>query len=125
MDPAVLPRDERQGGRRDPVARAVLADVSRRVGPVVLARERGLPVPGALGELLPGGLRRGSGVTVGGGTGAGATSAAVALAAAAAAAGEWAAMLDLAGTLGGRAGAEAGVALDRFAVVRKVPPAHF
>jgi hypothetical protein len=43
------------------------------------------------------------------------------LAAAATAAGEWAAAVDLPGTLGGLAAAECGVELSRFAVVRGVP----
>jgi len=44
------------------------------------------------------------------------------VAAAVTAVGEWAAAVDLDGSLGGRAAAEAGVALDRFAVVR--PPGY-
>ena len=61
-------------------------------------------------------------------TGAGATTVAFELAAAVTAAGEWAAAVDLdahprgAGRL---AAGEAGVALDRFAVVRRVPPARW
>jgi hypothetical protein len=79
-------------------------------------------VSGALGSLVPGGaLQRGVTLTVAGTTGAGATSLALELAAAAAATGEWAAAIDLHGTLGGEAAAEAGVALDRFAVIRRVP----
>src|SRR5207244_13031622 len=51
---------------------------------------------------------------------------ALTLAAAATAAGEWAAVVDVAGpsgrgTLGARAAGEAGVDLDRLAVVRRVP----
>src|SRR5690606_33737437 len=48
----------------------------------------------------------------------GATSLALALAAAVTTAGEWVAAVDLHGTLGALAAAEAGVALDRFAVIR-------
>ena len=59
-------------------------------------------------------------VGVDGEPGAGASSVAFELAAAVTAVGEWAAAVDLDGSLGGRAAAEAGVALDRFAVVR--PP---
>lgn len=52
--------------------------------------------------------------------GAGASSVALALAAAVTTVGEWAGAIDLDRSLGGRAAAEAGIALDRFAVVR--PP---
>ena len=90
--------------------------------PVVLAGERRLTVPGPLGEILPGGgLQRGSVVRVEGVAGSGATSLLLALLAAATAAGEWAAMVDGDGVLGGLAAAEAGVALERLAVVRAVP----
>lgn len=110
--PALLPR-------RDDAARAALSDVARRARPVSAAHERTVEVPGALGELLPHrGLRRGSVVAIDGAPGAGATSLALALAAAVTTAGEWAAAVDLDGTLGALAAAEAGVALDRFAVIR-------
>jgi hypothetical protein len=66
------------------------------------------------------GLRRGSVVAVDGDAGAGATSVALALAAAVTGSGEWAAAVDLDGTLGALAAVEVGVALERFAVVR--PP---
>jgi len=92
------------------------------VRPVVLAGERRLAVPGPLGRILPGGgLQRGSVVRVEGAAGSGATSLLLALLAAATAAGEWAAVVDGDGVLGGLAAAEAGVALDRLAVVRAVP----
>ena len=39
--------------------------------------------------------------------------------------GEWAAIVDADGALGGLAAAEAGVALERLAVVRAVPPALY
>ncbi len=101
------------------MARTALTDVARRARPVSAAHERVVAVDGPLGELIPhGGLRRGSVVAVDGAPGAGATSVAFALAAAVTATGEWAAAIDLDGTLGARAAAEAGVALDRFAVVR-------
>lgn len=64
-------------------------------------------------------------MAIDGDQGAGATSVALSLAAAATAAGEWAAAIDLDGTLGGLAAGESGVALDRFAVVRRVPPARW
>jgi hypothetical protein len=114
--------------RRDTDARAALDDSARLARPVSAAHERVVPVPGPLGDLIPGrGLRRGAVVAVDGAPGAGATSVALALAAAVTAAGEWAAAVDLHGTLGGMAAAEAGVDLDRFAVVRpslggSVPP---
>ena len=94
--------------------------------PVVLAGERRLAVPGPLGGILPGGgLQRGSVVRVEGAAGSGATSLLLALLAAATAAGEWAAMVDGDCVLGGLAAAEAGVALDRLAVVRAVPAALY
>lgn len=99
----------------------LLHDVARRVRPTVLARERVLSVPGSLGEVLPGaGLRRGAVFELRGATGTGVTSVTLELAAACTRTGEWAAFVDPAGTLGGVAAAEAGVALERFAVVRDV-----
>jgi len=93
---------------------------------VVLAGERVLAVPGPLGSLLPGGaVQRGTVVEVDGDLGAGATSVALQLAAAATAAGEWAAAIELDASLGGLAAGEAGVELERFAVVRRVPPARW
>jgi hypothetical protein len=93
---------------------------------VVLAGERRLAVPGPLGEILPGGgLQRGTVVRVEGAAGSGATSLLLALLAAATATGEWAAMVDGEGVLGGLAAAEAGVALERLAVVRAVPVALY
>jgi hypothetical protein len=107
---------------RDGDARAALADVARRHRPVSAAHERVIPVPGPLGELLPNAaLARGAVVGVEGLPGAGASSVALTLAAAVTAVGEWAAAVDLDGSLGGRAAAEAGIALDRFAVVRPPP----
>jgi hypothetical protein len=93
---------------------------------VVLAGERALAVPGSLGALLPGGVvRRGSVVAVDGVPGTGATSVALRIAAAATVAGEWAAAVELGASLGGVAALEAGIALDRFAVIRRVPPARW
>jgi len=113
-------------GGTPPVPRAELAEVAQRVRPVVLAGERRLAVPGPLGEVLPGGgLQRGSVVRVEGAAGSGATSLLLSLLAAATAAGEWAAVVDGDGVLGGLAAAEAGVALDRLAVVRAVPASLF
>jgi hypothetical protein len=110
--------------RRDDPARVRLGEVGRAVRPVVPAGERALSVPGELGELIPP-LRRGSVVAVVGAPGAGATSVALRLAAAATAAGEWAAAVELHGSLGGLAAAEAGIALERFAVARRVPPTRW
>lgn len=74
-----------------------------------------LPVPGPLAGLLPGGgLRRGSTVAVGVGSGAG--SLLFALLAAASAEGAWAGVVGRPG-LGATAAAEAGVRLDRLALV--------
>lgn len=101
-------------------------ELAGRVRPVVLAGERRLPVPGPLGGLLPGGgLQRGSVVTVEGVRGAGGTSLVLALVAAATASGEWAAIIDGEERLGGLAAVEAGVALERVAVVRGVPAERF
>jgi hypothetical protein len=121
--PAPLPpATDRWLPRRDAEATGALAEAARRAQPVTGAHERVIPVPGPLGELLPGGaLRRGAVVAVEGVAGGGASSVALALAAAVTTTGEWAAAIDLGASLGGRAAAEAGVALDRFAVVR--PPA--
>jgi hypothetical protein len=114
--------------RRDEPARMHLEAVARQASPVVLAGDQVLPVPGELGELIPA-LRRGSVVAVGGETGAGATTVALGLAAAATTAGEWAVAVEVEsarfGLLGGLAAAEAGVALDRFAVARRVPPTRW
>jgi hypothetical protein len=101
-----------------------LAAVANRARPITLARERNLPVAGPLGGMLPGAaVQRGTVVQVDGALGAGATSVALALAAAATTAGEWVGAVDLAGTLGAEAAAAAGVALERFPVVRLAPGA--
>ena len=110
--------------RRDGEARARLEAVGQRVRPTVAARDRTLPLEGELAGVVPGGgLRRGATFTIEGRAGAGATSIAFALAAAATATGEWAGAVDLGGTLGAEAAAASGVVLDRFAVVRRAPPA--
>ena len=76
------------------------------------APDRTLPVLPVLRDLLPGrGLRRGSTVST-----QGATSLVIALLAAASRAGSWCAVVGLP-TLGALAAAEAGVALDRLALV--------
>jgi hypothetical protein len=112
--------------RRDERSREHLDNAARHARPVVLAGERVLAVPGPLGALLPGGaVQRGTVVAVDGEPGAGATGIAFQLAAAATAAGEWAAAVELDASLGGLAAGEAGVELDRFAVVPRVPPARW
>ncbi len=114
--------------RRDAEARARLRTVATRTQPFVAARDRRLPVAGMIGQLLPdGGVQRGSTVAVKGLPGSGSTTVALTLAAAATSAGEWAAVVDLAGSvergaLGARAAAVAGVELERLAVVRNAPP---
>jgi hypothetical protein len=111
---------------RDEWSRELLDRTGRRAQPVVLAGERVLAVPGPLGGMLPGGaVRRGTVVAVDGDPGTGATSLAFQLAGAATAAGEWAAAVELDASLGGLAAGEAGVALDRFAVIRRVPRARW
>jgi hypothetical protein len=108
--------------RRDAQARAQLRAVARQAVPTVLARDRMLVVAGPVGELIPaGGIRRGSTVALDGPPGAGSTTVAFALAAAATSAGEWAAVVDPDGPWGACAAAAAGVALERCAVVRRVP----
>jgi hypothetical protein len=112
--------------RRDDEARARLREVARGAAPVVLARDRAVPLSGALGELVPGGaVARGSVLRVTGRPGAGASTVGFELAAAVTALGEWAAVVDVDATLGPLAAADAGVALERFAVVRRVPPARW
>jgi len=106
--------------RRDDAARARLAAVAATKAPLVLARDRSIVVPGPLGTVVPT-VQRGTVVAVGGASGSGATSTVLGIAAAATALGEWAAMVDGSGSLGGLAAAAAGVDLARLAVVRDVP----
>ena len=106
--------------RRDVEARARLTAVGLAKAPLVLARDRSIIVPGPLGAALPT-VQRGTVVAVGGALGSGATSTVLGIAAAATAVGEWAAVLDGSGSLGGSAAAAAGVDLARLAVVRDVP----
>jgi hypothetical protein len=94
-----------------------LARLAARVAPRVPLRERRLRLDGPAARLAPGGLPRSGVVQVLGPPGSGVTSLGVQLAAAASRAGEWVAALDD-GTLGGLALLEAGVAAERFAVVR-------
>lgn len=108
--------------RRDEQAVARLRAAATRAAPAVRAGDRLIAVTGPIGRHLPaGGLRRGSTVALDGPPGAGSTTVALHLAAATTSAGEWAAVVDPDATLGARAAAEAGVVLERCAVVRRVP----
>ncbi|HEY7105023.1 MAG TPA: hypothetical protein VH986_01335 [Acidimicrobiia bacterium] len=116
---AALPRTP----RRDAAAREHLAGVGSRTQPLVLARDRAIPLAGQLTDLVPGGsLVRGAVIGV---EGPGGTSVGFGLAGAVTALGEWAAAVELDGTLGALAAREAGVSLERFAVARRVPPARW
>jgi cell division inhibitor SulA len=104
---------------RDREARSRLERVARDACPATLAGDRRLIVADPLGALLPdGGLRRGSVITLSGVSGT--TSVLLPLLAAATATGEWTAVVEPGDTLGGAAVAEAGVAIERCAVVRRV-----
>ena len=92
-----------------------LAEIAERARPVALAREQVLPVLPALESVLPGGLRRGSTVTV-----AGSTSLALALLAGPVQAGSWVATVGVS-SLGLAAASELGVALDRLVLVADPP----
>jgi len=112
--------------RRDAAARAHLEEVGRHTRPVSLAHERALELGPSLAALVSRGtLPRGSVVRVAGAPGAGVTTLGLELAAACTGVGEWVAVVDPAGSLGALAAREAGVALERFAVVRRVPPARW
>lgn len=90
---------------------SVLAD---RVAPLVLARERTLPVAESFVELFPdGGLIRGHTVAC---TGSAATSLALALVAPAVAGGAWLALVDVP-TIGLDAASEFGVPLERVVAI--------
>ncbi len=106
--------------RRDVEARARLSAVGAAKAPLMLARDRSIAVPGPLAAAVAS-VQRGTVVAVGGAVGSGATSTVLGFAAAATAVGEWAAVVDGSGTLGGLAAAAAGVDLARLAVVRDVP----
>jgi len=92
-----------------------IEELAERVRPLSLADERVVPVPAAFRELMPGGgLQRGSTVSV-----QGSLALALALVAGASAAGSWVAAAGLP-DLGVAAAAEAGIALERFALVPAV-----
>jgi hypothetical protein len=111
--------------RRDAESRTRLEQLGARTRPLVLTRDRGIALTGGLADLVPGAtLARDSVIRVVGG-GAGSTAVAFELVAAVTGAGEWAGSVDLDGTLGALAAGEAGVALERFAVVRRVPPTRW
>ncbi len=119
MAPAVrvLPLRDREARPR--LERGALERIAREACPATLAGDRRLAVADPLGALLPdGGLRRGSVVTLSGVSGT--TSVLFPLLAAATATGEWTAVVEPGDTLGGAAVAEAGVAIERCAVVRRV-----
>src|SRR5262245_20667271 len=112
MGPATRPR-------RDDEARERLEQVGSRARPLVLARERSIELGGELRRLVPGGaVARGSVLRVAGVSGSvperrsgatGATTVGFTLAAAVTEMGEWAAAVDLDGSLGALAAGEAGV----------------
>ncbi len=100
-----------------------LAEVSRAIRPVVLAHEQVVPVLPAFSRLVSdqhvgGGLVRGSVVRI---EGVAAASVALALVAGPSAAGSWVAVVGC-GDLGLAAAAEAGVVLERLALVAEPAP---
>lgn len=98
--------------------RARPGDIAQRVRPVTLAGEQLLPVPRALEPLLPDqGLRRGGTVVV-----HGSLALALALVAGASAAGSWVVAVGLP-DLGVVAAAEAGIVLERLALIPGAGPA--
>jgi hypothetical protein len=100
-----------------------LAEVGRAIRPVALARDQVLPVAGGLQALVPdGGLVRGSVTRVAGDRAA--TSLALALVAGASAAGSWTVVVGCP-DLGLAAAADAGLALERLALVAEPPPAEW
>jgi len=99
-------------------SQAWLEDLAQRVRPVTLAGEQLLPVPRALESLLPDrGLRRGGTVAV-----HGSLALALVLVAGASAAGSWVVAVGLP-DLGVVAAAEAGIVLERLALVPGAGPA--
>jgi hypothetical protein len=118
----VLPlrdREARSRLERGALERGALERIARDACPATLAGDRRLIVADPLGGLLPdGGLRRGSVITLSGVSGT--TSVLLPLLAAATATGEWTAVVEPGDTLGGAAVAEAGVAMERCAIVRRV-----
>jgi hypothetical protein len=119
-EPGTDPGTEPARGGPRPIRLADIraAGLVRHASEQVGAVERSLPVAPALRPLLPGGfLRRGGTVSVlGARAGTGATSLLLALVATASTAGSWCAAVGLP-RLGLVAAAEAGVAVERFALV--------
>lgn len=114
-----------QAGAQD---REPLQVVASRFRPVTLATDQVIPVLGPLGEALPDqGLRRGTVVTIEGDPGAGSTTLTLDVIAAVTATGGWVGVVELEerashlGSIPAPAVVEAGVVLDRVAVVRGVP----
>jgi len=97
---------------RDPIVRQLAGGT----GPATLAAARRLPVLEPLEPLLPGGLQRGTVVSVAGSAGGGATTLALALAAGPSSAGSFVAAINLP-DVGVGAARELGVALERFALI--------
>ena len=91
-----------------------VAELLERARPAVMAEQRKLPLAPSLTSLLPGGLRRGMTVSVGGA--AGATSLLLALVAEASAGGSWCALVGLP-DVGPEAAAAMGVDLGRLVLV--------
>ncbi len=128
---AAIPADGERSRRRAGDPRDLI-EAAARVAPVTLAREQVLAVLDEVAPLLPdGALRRGSIVSVGGSGGAGgvapvgvlggATALALSLVVAASAQGSWTAMVGLP-MVGLAAVAEAGISLERVAVIATPPP---
>ena len=121
VEPAAMGSMASKSERQRAAGRLQLAALASRVGPVAPAHLRSLPIAAPLGELLPGAaLARGATVVVDGPL---ASALSLALLAAASAGGEWVAVAepdDRPGDFGALAAAEAGVALERCAVVRRV-----
>lgn len=105
-------------GESTEVALDALARVRQRTTPVVLARDRALPVLPPLEPLLPDGLRRGAVHAVDGGPGA--TTLALALTVAASMDGSWTAVVG-APSLGLLSALELGIAPERLLVVPEPP----
>lgn len=112
MEPETKPVVTRGGSLHE--RRERLSKLIPKIGPVTFARDRVLPVAGALEPLFPdAGLMRGSVI---GCQGATAMSVALALVAGPSAAGSWLAVIGVP-SLGLRAASELGIALDRLVMV--------
>jgi hypothetical protein len=115
--PTVVPRTTPDPPGHPEQRQRLAAALGERARPAVMADERALPVPAPLAPLLPGEhLRRGSTVAV-----HRSLALALALVAEASASGSWVAAVGLP-DLGVVAAAEAGIALDRLALVPAPTP---